>query len=245
MTRTNEHGQPIGPALDGWTPPPHPRATALTGRHVKIVPTDVGAHAPALFDAFDEPADWTYLFQGPFDDRSGFTSWMHATCVGDDPLFHTIMVENRPVGLAAYLRIAPAAGSIEIGSIHFAPALQRTAAATEAMFLLMQRAFDLGYRRYEWKCDALNAPSRAAAHRLGFTYEGTFRQAITYKGRSRDTAWFSIIDGEWPSIHAEFIRWLDPSNFDANGTQLTALSVPRDDVEDDLVAGPQSSVTPS
>ena len=221
--RKNEHGQPIGPPIHGWTPPPHPAASTLAGRHVDIVPTDIDAHGPALFDAYDDPTGWTYLFQGPFDDLAGFVTWMTATCTSDDPLFHTIVVDGRPVGLAAYLRIAPAAGSIEIGSLHFGTALRRTAASTEAMFLMMQRAFDLGYRRYEWKCDALNAPSRAAATRLGFTFEGIFRQAITYKGRSRDTAWFSIIDGEWPAIRDEFLRWLDPSNFDADGTQRTPL----------------------
>lgn len=226
MTHTNEYGQPIGPPLGGWTPPASPRHLALAGRYVEIVPTDVDVHAPALFDAFDDPADWTYLFQGPFDDLAGFTAWMQVACTGTDALFHTIVVDGRPVGLAAYLRIVPEAGSIEIGSIHFGSALQRTAAATEAMFLLMRHAFELGYRRYEWKCDALNASSRAAARRLGFAFEGVFRQAIVYKERSRDTAWLSIIDSEWPAIHAEFTRWLDPANFAADGTQRSALTMP-------------------
>lgn len=220
---TNEHGQPIGPPLDGWTAPRHPPAATLSGRCVDIVPTDIDAHGPALFDAFDDPAGWTYLFQGPFDDRADFLAWMREACGNPDLIFHTLLVDGRPVGLAAYLRIVPMMGSIEIGSLHFAPTLQRTAASTEAMFLMMQHAFDLGYRRYEWKCDALNAPSRAAATRLGFTFEGVFRQAIAYKGRNRDTAWFSIIDSEWPAIRDEFVRWLDPSNFDADGTQRTPL----------------------
>lgn len=223
MTPTNAHGQPIGEALDGWTAPPHPPPSTLIGTFVELVPTDVDDHAADLFAAFDNPASWTYLFHGPHEDLVSFTTWMRATCCGDDPLFHTIVVDGRPVGLAAYLRIAPAAGAIEIGSIHFAPTLQRTVAATEAMFLMMQRAFDLGYRRTEWKCDALNAPSRAAAERLGFTFEGVFRRAITYKGRNRDTAWFSVIDTEWPSIRAEFERWLHPSNFNDEGTQRTPL----------------------
>lgn len=223
MTRSNEHGQPIGPPIDGWIGPPHPRAATISGRFVEIVPTDIAAHAALLFEVFDDPADWTYLFQGPFDDLTSFTAWMHAVCAGDDPLFHTLVVDGRPVGLAAYLRIAPVAGSIEIGSIHFSPVLQQTPASTEAMFLLMQHGFDLGYRRYEWKCDALNARSRAAAARLGFTFEGIFRQAVVYKGRSRDTAWFSIVDTEWPAIRAEFERWLDPANFDADGRQRTPL----------------------
>ena len=135
----------------------------------------------------------------------------------------TIMVGGSPVGLASYLRIDEGIGSIEVGGLHFSPGLQRTAASTEAMFLMMRRAFDLGYRRYEWKCDSLNAPSRAAAARLGFTFEGIFRQATIYKQRSRDTAWFSIIDTEWPSLRTEFNRWLDPENFDADGTQRSPL----------------------
>jgi len=196
----------------------------MAGRYVQLVPVDVEAHAAALFVAFDEPKDWSYLGQGPFDDVGSYTEWMHAACTGSDPLVHTIMVGGSPVGLASYLRIDATVGSIEVGGLHFSPALQRTPASTEAMFLMMQRAFDLGYRRYEWKCDALNAPSRAAATRLGFTSEGIFRQATIYKQRSRDTAWFSIIDSEWSSLREEFIRWLDPTNFDTDGTQRTPLA---------------------
>lgn len=149
---------------------------------------------------------------------------MEATCLTGDPLFHTITVDGAPVGMASLMRIDPANGVIEVGNINYTPALSRTRAATEAMFLLMARAFDdLGYRRYEWKCDALNVPSRNAAARLGFTYEGTFRQAIVYKGRNRDTAWFSILDTEWPRLKAGFVAWLDPSNFDAEGQQRRPL----------------------
>ena len=128
------------------------------------------------------------------------------------------------MGVAAYMRIVPAFGCIEVGSLNFSPRLQRTPAATEAMYLMMEHVFALGYRRYEWKCDALNAPSRKAALRLGFRFEGIFRQAIIYKGRSRDTAWFSIIDAEWPALKESFGRWLSPTNFDAEGQQLTRLS---------------------
>ncbi len=222
-TRTDEYGLPVGAPLVGWTKPPRPPRAPLAGRYVDLVPTDVDAHAAALFAAFTEPADFTYMSYGPFDDIDSFTAWMHAGCTGDDPLFHTIVVDGAPVGLASYLRIDPRVGSIEVGSLHFSPALQRTPASTEAMFLMMKRAFELGYRRYEWKCDALNAPSRTAAKRLGFSFEGIFRQATMYKQRSRDTAWFAIIDSEWPALQTEFIRWLDPSNFDADGTQRDPL----------------------
>lgn len=221
--RTDEYGRPIGPPLDDWTAPPRPTGPPMVGRYVEVVETDVEAHAGALFAAFTEPADWTYLAHGPFDDVATFTEWLHASCANDAALFHTILVDGDPVGLAAYLRIDPRMGSVEVGSIHFSRALQRTPASTEAMFLMMQRAFDLGYRRYEWKCDALNAPSRAAAARLGFIFEGIFRQAVIYKQRSRDTAWFSITDSEWPARRAAFTAWLDPSNFDPDGTQRTRL----------------------
>ena len=144
---------------------------------------------------------------------------------GSDPLFHAIVPagSGRAEGVASYLRIAPEAGSIEVGHINFSPRLMRTPAATEAMYLMMKRAFDLGYRRYEWKCDALNAPSRAAARRLGLSYEGIFRQATVYKGRNRDTAWYAAIDSEWPALKAAFETWLDPANFDAEGRQRESL----------------------
>jgi RimJ/RimL family protein N-acetyltransferase len=130
---------------------------------------------------------------------------------------------NRATGIASYLRIEPAHGTIEVGHLAFSPLLQRTAAATEAMYLMMKHAFELGYRRYEWKCDALNAASRRAAERLGFRFEGVFRQAVVYKGRNRDTAWYSIIDREWPGREAAFLAWLDPTNFDSHGRQRRSL----------------------
>ncbi|GGL52032.1 N-acetyltransferase [Wenxinia marina] len=192
------------------------------------MPVDVATHHAALFDAFAKDADarnWTYLPYGPFGSTADLRDWMERTCTGDDPLFHTILDgEGVPSGLASFLRIDPGNGVIEIGHIHLSPRLQGTAASTEMQALMMGRVFDeLGYRRYEWKCDALNAPSRRAAERLGFTYEGTFRQATVYKGRNRDTAWFSILDTEWPERKARFTRWLDRSNFDANGRQKTPL----------------------
>ncbi len=229
MTRTNDLGQPVGDPLDIALPRSRPPQEPMQGRLVTIVPTDPAAHAEALFEAFCLDADgrnWTYLPYGPFVSASDSKAWMDRTCTGNDPLFHTILDgEGRPVGLASYLRIDPANGAIEVGHIHLSPRLQRTAMSTEAMFLMMARVFDeLGYRRYEWKCDALNAPSRAAAERLGFVFEGIFRQATRYKGRNRDTAWYAIIDKDWPAQKDRFLRWLDPSNFDQEGHQKTPLA---------------------
>ena len=226
---TNELGQPIGQALPDWQPSMVPPRASMPGRLVNLEPIDLDLHCADLFTTFALDTDgrnWTYLPHGPFAEIDTFRPWMAATCFDDDPLFHAIVDNSsrRAVGFASFLRIQPNVGSIEVGYINFSPALQRTALATEAMFLMMRRAFDeLGYRRYEWKCDALNAASQAAAQRLGFTYEGTFRQAIIYKGRSRDTAWFSITDVEWPVKKIEFERWLDPANFDTDGTQRTRL----------------------
>ena len=200
----------------------------MVGRYCRMEPLDPAGHAAALFDAFRlDPAglDWTYLPYGPFDDAGTFRSWLDSIAVGEDPLFYTILDDGaKALGVASYLRIFPDIGSIEVGHIHYSPVLQRSRAATEAMYLMMRRAFDeLGYRRYEWKCDSLNAPSRRAANRLGFGYEGTFRQATIYKGRNRDTAWYSIIDKDWPAVRSAFEKWLDPANFDASGAQRTRL----------------------
>lgn len=190
---------------------------------------DPARHADSLTAAINlDPAgrNWTYLPYGPFADAGAYRAWLDSVSRGDDPLFFAIVdpAAGEAVGLASYLRITPVSGSIEVGHIHFSNRLKRSALATEAMFLMMQRAFDLGYRRYEWKCDALNAPSRAAATRLGFTFEGIFRQATVYKGRNRDTAWYAVIDRDWPPLRAAFLRWLAPDNFDAAGLQRTRLS---------------------
>ena len=220
--------QPIGIPLSAWTSCKPPSHAALTGRFSKLVPTKL-EHAADLFAAFSEDRDhsnWTYLAYGPFEDIDAFTIWLRAACTETDPLFHTIIdgISKRPVGLASYARIQSATGVIEVGHLHYSPRLQRTPAATEAMFLMMKRVFDeLGYRRYEWKCDALNAPSRRAAERLGFQFEGIFRKATIYKGRNRDTAWYSIIDQEWPSLRTAFEMWLAPDNFDSKGTQQRCL----------------------
>ncbi len=201
----------------------------MVGAYGRLEPLDAGRHAAGLVDAYrrDEAGvGWTYLPYGPFADAEALGSWLAEMAATDDPLFFAIMdEEGRPVGVASYLRISPEMGSIEVGHIHYSPLLQRTRVATEAMYLMARRAFDeLGYRRYEWKCDDLNAPSRAAAERLGFTYEGTFRQDRIYKGRNRDTAWYSITDAEWPAIRDAMETWLKPSNFDEHGRQRTSLA---------------------
>lgn len=202
----------------------------MVGRYCRVEPLDLDRHATELFAADRQDADgrnWTYLSAGPFADFASYRSWLAAASAGDDPLFHAIVDDatGRAAGVAAYLRIDPHSGVIEVGHLNFAPSLQRSRAATEAMYLMMRRAVDeLGYRRYEWKCDSLNAPSRAAALRYGFRFEGVFRQALVYKGRNRDTAWFAILDRDWPVLKAAFERWLDPDNFDAAGRQRLRLS---------------------
>lgn len=225
----NPLGQPIGHAVSGWTPPAPPARASLAGRFCQVAPLEIERHAEDLYAAYAADADqrvWTYLPYGPFDNVAGYIDWMRRTCGGDDPLFAAIIDHAcaKAVGVASYLRIQPAAGSIEVGHVNFSPRLQRTPIATEAMYLMMRHAFALGYRRYEWKCDALNAPSRAAAQRLGFSFEGVFRQAAVYKGRNRDTAWYAVIDQEWPALEAAFQQWLDPSNFDERGQQRVRLS---------------------
>ena len=227
MTRTNEFGQPIGDPLNTELPRPLPPRNPMAGQYCTLVPVSSN-HAPALFDAFATARDtrhWTYLPLEPFRTVDECRVWLEEAEASDDPLYFTVLdAKGRPAGWASFLRIDPAGGAIEVGWINFSPILQGTRASTEAMFLMMARVFDeLGYRRYEWKCDALNAPSMRAAERLGFTYEGTFRQATHYKGRSRDTAWFSVLDHEWPALKARFQAWLAPGNFDADGRQKKRL----------------------
>jgi RimJ/RimL family protein N-acetyltransferase len=225
----NPLGQPIGVPLPGWQTPSLPLRETLAGRFCRLEPLEPERHAADLHSANALDAEgrmWTYLPYGPFADLAAYRGWMEAKWLGNDPLFFAIVDAStgRATGVASYLRIDPANGSIEVGHLGYSPRLQRTPAATEAMFLLMARAFALGYRRYEWKCDALNEPSRAAALRLGFTFEGIFRQATVVKGRNRDTAWYSIIDAEWPALRAAFEQWLAPENFDAEGRQRVRLS---------------------
>lgn len=228
--RLNGSGQPIGFALDGWAARPRPSRAPMTGRFCRVEPLDESKHAAQLHAANRQDtsgANWTYLAYGPFQEMAEYREWMKKTCLGDDPMFFAVIDggSGSAVGVASYLRIEEAAGVIEVGHINYSPALQRTPAATEAMYLMMRRVFDeLGYRRYEWKCDALNAPSRRAAERLGFRFEGIFRQATIYKGRNRDTAWFSILDTEWPAQKAAFEAWLSPDNFDGDGRQRRSLA---------------------
>jgi len=233
MTNTihdiNDLGQPVGLPVDGWQGAPRPLREVMSGRFCRLEPADPNRHATDLFASYaldGEGRTWTYLPYGPFTTVEEYRSWMTATCLGEDPLFFAIVdnATDQAVGLAAYLRIDPKNGVIEVGHLSYSPLLQRTPAATEAMYLMMKGAFELGYRRYEWKCNALNTPSRSAAQRLGFTYEGLFRQAIVVRGRNRDTAWYSIIDKEWPAVDAAFRHWLAPENFDEDGRQRASLS---------------------
>ena len=228
--RQNTFGQSIGPAVEGWAPRPRPQRTDMVGRYCRLEPVSVQRHDAELFAAYMEAPDgrdWTYLFSERPQSQEAFHAYLAKLEKSDDPLHFTIIdtEAGTAVGTAALMRIEPAHGVIEVGSITFSPRLKKTRAATESMYLMMRRAFDeLGYRRYEWKCDSLNTPSRAAAARYGFTFEGIFRKAIVYKGRSRDTAWFSITVDEWPRVQAAFEAWLDPANFSANGKQKRRLA---------------------
>lgn len=225
---TNNLGQPVGFPLPDWQAPPWPEHTPIAGRFCRLEPLDPARHAADLqaANALDrEDRMWTYLPYGPFETLDRYRAWMEGMCGKRDPLFYAIVphASGKPVGIASHMRIDPANGVIEVGGLAYSPLLQRTPAATEAMYLMMERAFSVGYRRYEWKCDALNHPSRAAALRLGFTFEGLFRQAVVVKARNRDTAWYSITDREWPAIRAAFQQWLAPANFDDEGKQRGRL----------------------
>ena len=216
----------IGAPVPGWRPPPRPGRVALIGRYVRLEPLSPG-HAGELYAAFaGKDTLWDYMPYGPFVSEDDYARWTKSVAVGRDPLFFALrdLASGRAAGVASYLRIQPVAGSIELGHIVLSPALQRRPAATEAWFLMMGWAFGAGYRRFEWKCDALNLASRRAAERLGLSYEGTFRQAAVVKGRNRDTAWFAAIDADWQALKAAFETWLDPTNFDGEGRQRQDLS---------------------
>lgn len=221
--------RPVGAQVAGWEPRPRPPRLAMDGRTCRLEPLEPIRHGADLHSANAADRDgamWAYLPYGPFADEAAYIDWVKNTALSEEPVFFAIIdrESGKAVGVASYLRIDPVNGSVEVGHVAYAPALQRTVAATEAQFLMMKRAFDeLGYRRYEWKCNALNAGSMRAAERLGFTYEGTFRQAAVVKGRNRDTAWFSLLDGEWPSVRAGFAAWLDPENFGSDGSQRRTL----------------------
>lgn len=224
----NALGQPVGFPLERWEPCVHPPHSIMNGKYCRLEPLGPH-HAQSLYEAYrqaEDGRDWTYLPYGPFDELNEYEAWVKSVYTSHDPLFYAIidLKTGQAVGIASYLRIMPQIGVIEVGHIHYAPPLQKTPAATEAMYLMMYHVFEeLGYRRYEWKCDALNAPSRKAARRLGFSFEGVFRQATMYKGRNRDTAWFSIIDHEWPMLKQAFETWLDEANFDEEGQQRKSL----------------------
>jgi len=207
-----------------------PERVPLEGRYVRLEPLEQATHGAALWAATGgaEHADlWTYLADGPYADRAPFELALEKKAASQDPLFFAIvdLQTGLAAGHASYLRIEPQHRSIEVGGLVYGPALQRTVGATETIFLLGRHAFeDLHYRRYEWKCNALNSRSRQAALRLGFTFEGIFRHHMIVKGRNRDTAWFSMLDSEWPDRKAALERWLDPDNFDAAGEQKEKLA---------------------
>lgn len=219
--------RPLGPIVENWTPPPAPTGVPLQGAFAYLEPLNAEAHAALLFRAFaGHDAVWDYLPYGPFSSAAQYHRWARENAGQNDPFFYAIRNQASGTweGVASFLRVDPTAGSIEIGHINLSPALQQTPAATQALYLMMDWAFDAGYRRVEWKCNALNLPSRRAGQRLGFSYEGVFRQATITKGRNRDTAWFAVIDAEWPALKEAFAAWLAPSNFDASGRQIESLS---------------------
>ncbi|MGO2111402.1 MAG: GNAT family N-acetyltransferase [Pseudoclavibacter sp.] len=228
MTTTNEYGQPIGEAVPGWVARSVETAPAIEGTFCRLERLDADRHADDLFAAHAAAPDdraWTYLPEGPFADADESRAWATRMAAAADQLHYAVIDgAGRAVGTMALLRIDPANGSIEVGWLVFSKALQRTPASTEAQFLLMRHVFDdLGYRRYEWKCDSLNATSRAAAARLGFVFEGVFRKNSIYKGRERDTAWFALTLDDWPRVRSAFEAWLDPANFDDEGRQRERL----------------------
>ena len=217
----------LGKPVAGWTPPARPEGQVLEGQFVRLERMNPDAHAGDLHRAYSgHDRLWDYMSYGPFASASGYHRWAKETASGADPLFYVLRdrASGHCGGVASYLRILPDAGSIEVGHICLAPEMARGRAWSEAMFLMMDWAFAAGYRRYEWKCNALNLASRRAAQRLGFSFEGVFRQHMLVKGRNRDSAWFSIIDSEWPALREAYRAWLSPTNFDARGGQRERLS---------------------
>jgi RimJ/RimL family protein N-acetyltransferase len=225
----DELGNPVGmPVHDDRTPAIPDRSRVLLGDYAVLEPL-APRHATDLWNAFSDDADgrmWTYMHAGPFGDEEEFTLWLTQLCALDQLFLYAVVEKatGTALGFASFLRVDPGSRSLEVGWVTFSPRLQRSRVGTDAMFVMMREAFALGYRRYEWKCNALNAPSIAAAHRYGFSFEGLFRQALTVKGRNRDTAWFAVIDRDWPSLESAFERWLAADNFDASGRQRLRLS---------------------
>ncbi|MEL6418757.1 MAG: GNAT family protein [Pseudomonadota bacterium] len=225
MTERDEEG--LGVPLDGWTPPRAPEGVTITGQYTALEMLDPERHVAALHDHYAGHDDlWDYMSVGPFSSAALYREWVEEAVVDLNTVFYAIQdrKDDGFKGVASYLRIDPPMGSLEIGNICFSPSMKRSRVATEALYLMMAWAFDAGYRRVEWKCNALNLPSRRAAQRLGFSYEGVFRQMMIVKGRNRDTAWFAVTDQDWPSLRDAFSRWLDPLNFDGRGDQRIALS---------------------
>ncbi|MGR5065475.1 GNAT family N-acetyltransferase [Photobacterium sp. DNB22_13_2] len=222
--------QPIGTPMPDWQGANTPKPVTLTGQFCCLEPINAERHGNDLFDAFSADVEqrlWTYMFMGPFDNKESFFDWLTPLEQSRDPLFFAIIdpLTDLAVGLCSYMRIVPQMGVIEVGNFLFSPKLQKTPAATEAIHLLLKHAFEtLGYRRCEWKCDSLNQPSCSAAERLGFSYEGLFKQAIVYNGRNRDTTWYAIIDNDWPNISTAHQAWLSADNFDDNGLQKQRLA---------------------
>ncbi len=231
-SEVNAYGQPVGPAVVGWNARVLPPRGILDGRYCRLEPLDPARHGDALRQAFADTTDasWTYLPYGPFESERQFWQWIDVAARGPDIFFVVVGRDNDfAQGLLALMRIDAANGSVEVGNIHFSDGLKHTRIATEAVYLIMHLVFDrLRYRRLEWKCNALNEPSCRAARRFGFRYEGLFRQAVVVKGRNRDTAWFSIIDSEWPQLKKAYETWLADENFTADGRQRTRLSTLND-----------------
>lgn len=234
----NSFEQPVGFPVPDWKECQMPQRSSISGNWCRVEGLDNEKHTKDLFKAYlknHDDSEWTYLRYGPFDSIDEFESWIFKASKGNDPVFYSIidLKTEKAIGICAYLRIQPTVGVIELGNIHFSPLLKKTTMATEAMYLMMRRIFDdLNYRRCEWKCDSLNAASRNTALRLGFTFEGIFRQALVYKGRNRDTAWYSVIDNKWPILKKSFEKWLSPENFKSQGEQVKSLSEIRNNLDE-------------
>ncbi|AWZ08203.1 MULTISPECIES: GNAT family protein [unclassified Streptomyces] len=228
--RLNEYGQRVGEPVPHWSRRPLPAAVTLGGAYCRLEPLDADRHAAELHAAYSsgpDPRDWTYMFTGPFTDARAYHRYAEEAAAGSDPRHYAVIDLGRgtAVGTLSLMRQDPDHGVVEVGNVMFSPLMKRSPVSTEAQFLAMRYVFDdLGYRRYEWKCDSLNTPSRTTAQRLGFTFEGVFRQAVVYKGRNRDTAWYSVIDTEWPANKRALESWLSPSNFDDRGAQRRSLA---------------------
>lgn len=228
--RNNQFHQPIGDPVSDWTPRSAPAGLTLRGAYCRLEPLNAERHAEDLYAAYSaapDGRDWTYLSLEPFTSADAYRRYAEDAARSTDPRHYAVVDQttNKAVGTLALMRTDTKNGVVEVGFVTFSPLLRQTPLSTEAQFLLMTYVFDtLGYRRYEWKCDSLNAPSRKAAERLGFTFEGIFRQAVVYKGRNRDTAWFSILDKEWPQIKQAFLHWLSTDNFDESGRQRVSLA---------------------